>query len=1068
MSGDEQHLRGRSRSARVETTPVAGCPTEADLDAPSHPGNVRQLLRRAAPLLILTWMLAGIVVMREASRLVTSVQTQGFEVDIGNLFDWTWSFEPVAIRQAWASWTVDPEFRADIGDWILAHAVVDTFTVTPVVFVVLILVMRWASPPNPVGVLTLPVCYLLADILENVCIAGFAVLAAGSTTGEPSLLFWALFLLSKLKWLAIAAVLLVAVLKLARGGRDEGTPPKEWSAAWRLRIQVIGVLLLGAMVALPGGGPLDQLPDITRAQIGPIFRPFDTSPWVGEAFRRAGGLVVPLLCVLLLCLAIWRSGLMLLRLPLDGSHQRVQRTAPPRAVIVILLVAAVAIPVVLFTVGVFTDGGSSLGVFAVPLLIGAAIGLDRSAAFMKRQRQRRRESAVEHSDLAGTSDQFLEVPAGNEDDLRAIGQSQDDIDALRVVLANLAVAPVCIVAIGVVRAFAGPMLTSNHSADSAVHSVPAGFLVFAGVALGLIAAGLVGIVESATAREQRVPSPPKSILGALTLLLTVGLLLTACVGVFRPYGLAGILSTSDILLCWIALVVWGGGCINFLTERYVPLPELSGLRIKRTPVLALGAVAFLVAGELDNTVAYHETPLTSNAVQQMPLSAAFTTWLGEMDECWKEASPIPMVLVAAPGGGIRAAYWTALGLSEIARADTQCRGGTIFLASGVSGGSMGLTAWTANPDRGVETVREMSQGRALAPDVASLLYRDLPRTLLALKIEDADRAAQFEAALAGAEESMMRADFFAAVGGVRDPDVGGALPWKPVLVLNSTDLATGCRIVITHLSGLAPSAVPPKAESESEAAGATPATLVPMRPDCQGRRITDDSTAVLQRAWDFADFNYEHCESDTETARRGGLSAITAAHMSARFPVISPMGALRWCADDPDNNEEEWFAYAADGGYLENSGMQALIQLWPELSDLVRVRNADSNKKPIQPYVVLLENDVMSQTASPPPDRLEELPAIAGGRDLAEPLTVNSMLDQLTVLMNQTGPNLAAFSRVQRWSPEPGVPGVAAPLGWTLSDQSRSTLGQSMRHVCQSADPNSFLRMLNAGRAVEC
>src|SRR4029077_1577697 len=87
------------------------------------------------------------------------------------------------------------------------------------------------------------------------------------------------------------------------------------------------------------------------------------------------------------------------------------------------------------------------------------------------------------------------------------------------------------------------------------------------------------------------------------------------------------------------------------------------------------------------------------------------------------APPLPFVLVAAHGGGIRAAYWTALALdcivgvstenvtkAQVAADDPDSRQATcesprrtatrqqqaarrIFLASGVSGGAMGLYAY---------------------------------------------------------------------------------------------------------------------------------------------------------------------------------------------------------------------------------------------------------------------------------------------------------------------------------------------------------------------------------------
>ena len=78
----------------------------------------------------------------------------------------------------------------------------------------------------------------------------------------------------------------------------------------------------------------------------------------------------------------------------------------------------------------------------------------------------------------------------------------------------------------------------------------------------------------------------------------------------------------------------------------------------------------------------------------------FKTW---ERECLTEEAPnaVPMIFVAASGGGVRAAYWTALALTNIER---QIRAAPIYPAgcspiiaiSGASGGSLGAAVYTAN------------------------------------------------------------------------------------------------------------------------------------------------------------------------------------------------------------------------------------------------------------------------------------------------------------------------------------------------------------------------------------
>ncbi|MFH8253631.1 hypothetical protein [Streptomyces roseolus] len=86
-------------------------------------------------------------------------------------------------------------------------------------------------------------------------------------------------------------------------------PPPSWT---RHRIQLAAVAFLAALVVLPGGGPLEQFPDIQRA-------------WVhqGEDPFRAGDVVGPVIILLGLTLALWVAGRWAL---LDGEP-RVRRAA---------------------------------------------------------------------------------------------------------------------------------------------------------------------------------------------------------------------------------------------------------------------------------------------------------------------------------------------------------------------------------------------------------------------------------------------------------------------------------------------------------------------------------------------------------------------------------------------------------------------------------------------------------------------------------------------------------------------------------------------------------------------
>jgi hypothetical protein len=73
----------------------------------------------------------------------------------------------------------------------------------------------------------------------------------------------------------------------------------------------------------------------------------------------------------------------------------------------------------------------------------------------------------------------------------------------------------------------------------------------------------------------------------------------------------------------------------------------------------------------------------------------------------------PMLLVAAEGGGIRAAYWTVRGLE--AMGEKTCAGRSVLFSAGASGGSVGLTVARFSGNRtdpgitrAVEAIQQMA------------------------------------------------------------------------------------------------------------------------------------------------------------------------------------------------------------------------------------------------------------------------------------------------------------------------------------------------------------------------
>ena len=150
------------------------------------------------------------------------------------------------------------------------------------------------------------------------------------------------------------------------------------------------------------------------------------------------------------------------------------------------------------------------------------------------------------------------------------------------------------------------------------------------------------------------------------------------------------------------------------SERHSAPPGLLLLGFTRLPVATLLVADLLVASFLFNDGSGHAVrrdgtlPDEIAAVGErsgLDLERAFREWATA--NCADDGAAdqkVPMYLVAAPGGGLRAAYWTASALSEVFGASrsanevTNCEDAyasdRVFAMGGASGGSLG---WWPTP-----------------------------------------------------------------------------------------------------------------------------------------------------------------------------------------------------------------------------------------------------------------------------------------------------------------------------------------------------------------------------------
>lgn len=187
--------------------------------------------------------------------------------------------------------------------------------------------------------------------------------------------------------------------------------------------------------------------------------------------------------------------------------------------------------------------------------------------------------------------------------------------------------------------------------------------------------------------------------------------------------------------------------------------------------------------------------------------------LDEYIDLWLEKREIksgqyfPIYVVAAAGGGIRAAQWTAMTLAEIEAASQGKFSAHLFAISGVSGGSLGGSAFVAAlADRQHEeatydneslkkNLREFVKTDFLSPVLAHLLLPDSVQRFLPFPVNQFDRSLALETAWETKWRNVYHTDRMKH--GLRALYQDDQELRLPLLFLNSTQVETGARFIFT-------------------------------------------------------------------------------------------------------------------------------------------------------------------------------------------------------------------------------------------------------------------------------
>ncbi len=479
------------------------------------------------------------------------------------------------------------------------------------------------------------------------------------------------------------------------------------------------------------------------------------------------------------------------------------------------------------------------------------------------------------------------------------------------------------------------------------------------------------------------------------------------------------------------------------------------LGMKRTPVVGLvliTAVASTFVGAGNDLHDVRSRAETFDADTRPALTAAASAWLdtavtgscsvpaGTLPD-GRELNLLPMIFIAAEGGGIRAAWWTVDVLNKLVTGN-ECGGRSIFLASGASGGAVGLALAATSPSLAdaATAVKKIAGPDALSAATDGLLTRDMLAGVFGINIR----------AVGGPADSDHFPDRAALIERLwqRDSDLGSVIapgksrvPWYTIY--NGSSVTHACRVLISDV----------KFDNAPTTCG--------------------QAASPIPGAYDL--IAAQPCMQ--------GLRTATSALLASRFPYVTPSGLLRNCADGKHLTDQ-----IIDGGYTDNSGLDSINDALLEVLPLVRAHNqaaVSAGNGPVtltQPFVLFLHNKpttAVEPTQKPPTGAPEPFVPLNGQ---------SGILGKTSTLFARAGALAQASVEGITELPPParemlgntaidiaplGEPQVGVPLGWTLSNATRKSLDDGLhdflacnRPTAECAESRALAPILEAWRLV--
>jgi hypothetical protein len=1002
--------------------------------------SLRALIRRTigSSTALAVLGLAALVTLNELSRLVGEVlaadgHTHSIAAVIG--------LGAGAELEAWPDWRSAAFSPMAL---IIAHCLADLLFITAygVLAYRLIRYAERARGGSADRALVLLYSVVAFDLLEDGLVA---LLVLSGSTSLPIVLALAVYA----KWAAAFVLVLYCVLSTRVGGALRGAISTALLALYAQRLSALVVAAVGALTLISADGVLEQLPDVYRGWLQYPASGFAGIPSLDLAaiFFSTGAFLL--------------TGLSIFALGRQRARQYRRRDSltedrPDAATWPWLAVAGgtavVALAVSLVTAGRSVDWPTAL------VFVGVIVVIAAGSALM-----RRRAVALSGPVLTSKLD-------GRATAVRRCGDL-------------LVMAWIAIWALGPFKALLSALLlAASGSFAGSRFSASLWSLLVIEVTLPVVA--VVCVVAARrwldSAPRQRAARSRSAVVAAAfsdlapddervaaslraagRWVVAISVLLIVVLLLF-PRAVASALGPVAVLVllvgCWTTLL---GALILALGQRK-PLEVFQLLRLRATPVVTLLVLLPIVVSLVEGAPALHaiRTAPAGAFAERDTLRTGFTAWY-ERQDCaltlpGSDVSVAPLLLVAAQGGGIRAATWTVDVLRELPR-DGACAAGATLLSSGASGGSIGIASFQqrANATASSADLDTTALGGpgALAAGIAGLLGGDLVGSVTGIRVPSPTDYAD----LLGAWTWQDRTALQEATWAEDAPQFAQPYSVEPqaptgYAVLNTTDSISNCKVVVSQL------------DLRTQVSAESDTVEGPSVPACNG------PDAELANTVDLQDY-LGNCIFSLDWA--------TAAELSARFPVLSPAGRISNATLPADCNAVSDMQLV-DGGLTDNTALGTIADLAPELVQLVTATNAQANgadRPYVVPIVMYISNNAGADvTATPDGTRPEALIPLTSL--LQAPLgllTAQSWLTRLSTQLGNVCPATdlvcaAALAELREQVPQ-GVavvqpstaPSVSVPLGWTLSSFSRTRLRLEAETQAECGKTDSTVQCFTGG-----